>query len=67
MPPLPAWVGGIYFNPSAQVSPMFRPPDGELIAAACGDPEPIVRRVAVESPATLVRTPPLAPARLRDS
>jgi Tol biopolymer transport system component len=30
-PPLTAWVGGIYFNPSAQVAPMFRPPDGGWI------------------------------------
>ena len=31
VPPLTAWVGGIYFGPSVQVAPMFRPPDGDLI------------------------------------
>lgn len=31
VPPLYASIGGIYFNPSAQVAPMFRPPDGDLI------------------------------------
>ncbi|HSM02782.1 MAG TPA: hypothetical protein VK960_10155, partial [Acidimicrobiia bacterium] len=31
VPPLIDSIGGIYFNPSAQVAPMFRPPLGDLI------------------------------------
>jgi len=34
VPPLTAWIGAIYFNASAQVAPMFRPPDGDLIVNA---------------------------------
>jgi Tol biopolymer transport system component len=30
-PPLPVWPGGPYFNPNAQVAPMFLPPSGDLI------------------------------------
>jgi dipeptidyl aminopeptidase/acylaminoacyl peptidase len=30
-PPLPRWPGTSYFDPNAQVAPMFRPPDGDLI------------------------------------
>ena len=33
-PPLHQAIGAIYFNPSAQVAPMFRPPDGDLILSA---------------------------------
>jgi dipeptidyl aminopeptidase/acylaminoacyl peptidase len=32
-PPLPAKVGAMYFNASAQVAPMFRPPRGDRIVA----------------------------------
>lgn len=35
-PPLPLWIGGSYFNPNAQVAPMFRPPDGDLILSPEG-------------------------------
>ena len=31
VPPLPFFPGGPYFDPSAQVAPMMRPPDGDLI------------------------------------
>jgi dipeptidyl aminopeptidase/acylaminoacyl peptidase len=33
-PPLYQSIGGVYFNPSAQVAPMFRPPEGDLILSA---------------------------------
>lgn len=37
VPPLNPSIGAIYFNPSAQVAPMFRPPDGDLILNPNGD------------------------------
>lgn len=36
VPPLFAMIGGTYFNPSAQIAPMFRPPDGDLIVSQTG-------------------------------
>ena len=37
VPPLFANVGAIYFHPSAQIAPMFRPPAGDLILGCCRD------------------------------
>ena len=36
-PPLAQAIGAMYFNPSSQMAPMFRPPDGDLILEVSHD------------------------------